>query len=147
MNSHFKNSFLVVMFAFISMFCWGVTPLFVKIGLKEIEPHVGLAIGSATTTIILFGWLAAGGGLARLGHISSTALIFLIAEAVLASFLGDLCYFIAIKHGQVSVVAAILSCSPLVTVVLCALFLNEALTVTKLAGTVLIVAGIILSLL
>ena len=137
---------MVILFSFISMFCWGVTPLFVKLGLKEVEPHIGLAIGSATTTIILFGWMLADGGLSKLNQVSSTALIFLIIEAMLASFLGDLSYFIAIKNGQVSVVAAILSCSPLVTVILCALFLHEALTVTKVGGALLIVVGIILTI-
>ena len=146
MNSH-KNSMMVIVFAFISMFCWGVTPLFVKLGLKDLEPHIGLAIGSATTTILLFGWILVGGGLPKLGQVSSTALIFLIIEAILASFLGDLSYFIAIKHGNVSVVATILSCSPLVTVILCALFLQEALTITKMGGAILIVAGIILTML
>ena len=137
---------MVVFFAFLSMLCWGVTPLLVKAGLKDIEPHIGLAVGSAVTTIILFGWMTADGGLSKLGQISSPSLLFLIIEAVLASFLGDLCYFIAIKHGQVSTVATILSCSPLVTVMLCAIFLNEALTITKMFGAVFVVVGIILTL-
>ena len=129
------------------MLCWGVSPLLVKAGLKDIEPHIGLAIGSAVTTIILFGWMMVDGGLSKLGQVSSLSLIFLIAEAIIASFLGDLCYFIAIKHGQVSVVATILSCSPLATVFLCAVFLNETLTIAKMTGAVFVVVGIILTLL
>lgn len=147
MNSRFKGSFMVVVFAFLSMLCWGVTPLLVKVGLKDISPHVGLAIGSAVTTIILFGWMTADGGLSKLGQISSPALTFLIIEAIIASFLGDLCYFIAIKNGQVSTVATILSCSPLVTVILCAVFLNETLTITKMIGAVMVVVGIVFTLL
>lgn len=145
MSSRYLN-ILVIIFSFVSMICWGVTPLFVKLGLKDIEPHAGLAIGASATVIILFGWMIADGSFSKIGQISSTALIFLILDAVLSSFIGDLAYFFAIKHGQVSLVATILSCSPLVTVILCALFLNETITAAKIIGAVLIVAGIIFTL-
>jgi transporter family protein len=146
MGSAGKNNFLVVLFAFIGMICWGVTPVFVKLGLKQLDPHIGLAIRTATTTIILTGWMIADGSFSRLGQVPVSALVFLIIEAFIATFVGDLAYFAAVKNGSVSLVAIILSCSPLVTMLISALFLHEALTATKVVGSLLIIGGIVLAL-
>lgn len=128
------------------MVCWGITPVFVKLGLKQLDPHIGLAIRTATTTIILTGWMIADGSFARLGQVPVSALIFLIIEAFIATFVGDLAYFAAVKNGSVSLVAIILSCSPLVTMLISMLFLHEAVTATKVVGALLIIGGIVLAL-
>lgn len=141
-----KNNLLVIVFAFIGMICWGITPLFVKLGLRGVDPHIGLAIRTATTTIVLTGWMICDGSFSKLGQVSTTAIIFLILEAIVATFIGDLAYFAAIKHGEVSLVAIILSCSPLVTMLISMIFLNEAITATRIIGAFLIIAGLILAL-
>lgn len=147
MNSSSSNGNLTtIIFAFIGMVCWGITPLFVKLGLKDMAPQIGLAIRTATTTIILTGWMIASGTFSKLGEVSTAALIFLIIEAIIATFIGDLAYFIAIKNGQVSLVSIILSCSPLVTILFASLFLKEAVTVTQIIGSILIIGGVILAL-
>jgi transporter family protein len=141
-----KNNIMVIIFAFIGMICWGITPMFVKFGLKEIEPHIGLAIRTATTTIILTGWMITDGSFVKINQIASTTLVFIVIEAILATFVGDLAYFAAIKQGEVSLVAIILSCSPLVTILCSIIFLNEAVSVTRVIGAVLIIAGIVLAM-
>lgn len=141
-----KNNLTVIILAFIGMICWGITPLFVKLGLKGIDPHIGLAIRTATTTIILTGWMLCDGSFSKLAGVSSSAVIFLIIEAVIATFIGDLAYFAAIKNGQISLVAIILSCSPLVTMLLSMIFFKEAITGTRIIGAFLIIAGIFLAL-
>ncbi|MGE5494258.1 MAG: EamA family transporter [Burkholderiales bacterium] len=146
MNPPGKSNFMVVILAFIGMVCWGITPLFVKLGLKDIDPHIGLAIRTATTTIILTGWMIADGSFARLNTVPASALVFLIIEAFIATFVGDLAYFAAVKNGSVSLVAIILSCSPLVTMLLSMIFLHEAVTGTKVLGSLLIIGGIVLTL-
>ncbi len=146
MDSPGKSNLTVVILALIGMVCWGITPLFVKLGLKDIDPHIGLAIRTASTTIILTGWMIADGSFSRLTMVPASALIFLIIEAFIATFVGDLAYFAAIKNGSVSLVAIILSCSPLVTMLLSMLFLHEAVTGTKIAGSLLIIGGIVLTL-
>lgn len=140
-----KNSFMVILLAFIGMVCWGITPLFVKLGLKDVPSHVGLAIRTATTTIILTGWMFADGSFIKINQVAPTTLVFLVIEAILATFVGDLAYFSAIKHGDVSLVAVIFSCSPLVTILCSILFLNEVVTLTRVIGAFLIVAGIVLA--
>jgi bacterial/archaeal transporter family protein len=141
-----KNNLPVIIFAFIGMVCWGITPLFVKLGLRNMDAHVGLAIRTATTTIILTGWMICDGSFSKLTQVSTVAVIFLILEAVVATFIGDLAYFAAIKHGEVSLVVIILSCSPLVTMLLSTIFLNEAITVTRIIGAFMIIGGIILAM-
>jgi len=140
-----KNNIAVLLFAFIGMVCWGITPVFVKLGLKSLDPHIGLAIRTATTTLILSGWMISDGSFSKLGEVPFAALLFLMIEAVLATFVGDLAYFAAIKRGDVSLVAIILSCSPLVTVLISMIFLKEAVTATRIMGAVLIIAGIFLA--
>jgi transporter family protein len=146
MGSPGKSNITVVILAFVGMICWGITPLFVKLGLKDIDPHIGLAIRTATTTIILTGWMVADGSFSRLTAVPVSALIFLIIEAFIATFVGDLAYFAAIKNGSVSLVAIILSCSPLVTMLLSMLFLHEAVTAAKVIGSLLIISGIVVTL-
>jgi transporter family protein len=141
-----KSNLYVILFAFIGMFCWGITPLFAKLGLKEVDPKISLAIRTATTTIVLTGWIISDGSLVKISQVSTISLLFLIAEAIVATFIGDLAYFIAIKHGQVSLVAIILSCAPLVTILFSMLFLKEAVTITQIIGSLLIIGGIIIAL-
>ena len=141
-----KNNLMVIIFAFIGMVCWGITPLFVKLGLKGVDPHIGLAIRTATTTIILTGWMICDGSFSKLSGVSSSAVIFLIIEAIIATFIGDLAYFAAIKNGEVSLVAIILSCSPLVTMLLSTIFLKEVITATRIVGAFLIITGIFLAM-
>ena len=71
-------------------------------------------------------------------------MIFLGLEGLLAAFVGDLAYYFALKHGDVSLVTLIMSCSPVISLTTAVLFLNEDLTIIRLAGSFLIVIGLAL---
>jgi transporter family protein len=147
MNSFFsKNNISVIVLSFIGMFCWGITPIFVKIGLKETAPQLGLAIRTATTTIILTGCMIGDGSFDKISKITVTTLVFLVAEAIVATFIGDLAYFAAVKNGQVSLVSIIFACAPLVTIIFSVIFLKETVNATRLIGSFMVIGGIILAL-
>lgn len=131
--------------AFIGMICWGIAPLFAKLGLKDVDPLTGLAVRTAFSLIIISSIMTINGSIFTLKSISSKALILLCVEAVFATIIGDLAYFAAIKKGDVSIVTIIMSSSPLVTILCATLFLGEPFTLPRTIGAVLIVIGIFIA--
>lgn len=136
---------MVFLFAFVGMICWGVAPIFVKLGLANLNPIVGLAIRTTITIIILTSWMFFDGSIYKLKEISLSAFVLLAIEAILATLIGDLAYFSAIKRGAVSLVTIIMASSPLVTIICSVIFLGEQITVSRIVGAVMIIAGIILA--
>jgi transporter family protein len=84
------------------------------------------------------------GSLVELKSIPAKALVLLIIEAAMATILGDLAYFAALKRGSASIVMIIMACSPLVTILFSVFFLHEALTYKVLFGAFLTFVGLIL---
>lgn len=137
---------MVFLLAIIGMICWGVAPIFVKIGLSNINPLVGLAIRTLFTASIIMCWMVADGSIVQLKNVSLNTLMLLGIEAILATLIGDLSYFAAVKRGAVSLVTIIMSSSPLITMVCAVIFLGEQFTLMRVLGAVLITLGIILVL-
>ncbi|MEL4106355.1 EamA family transporter [Oscillospiraceae bacterium WX1] len=135
---------MVYFFAFIGMLCWGVSPIFAKLGLKDINPLVGLSVRTFFTATAILIWLLLSGGITELKDISSKALFLLVLEAILATLIGDLAYFAALKQGSPAIVMLIMACSPVVTILTAVLFLGEKLTLSHLIGACLAMIGIIL---
>jgi Predicted membrane protein len=137
---------MVFILAFIGMICWGVAPLFVKLGLKDIDPLVGLAIRTAFTIIVISGVMLINGSIFQLKNVPPKTFLLLAAEALLATLIGDLAYFAAVKRGAVSLVTIIMSSSPLVTIICSVIFLGEQVTFTRVIGAALIILGIIIAI-
>jgi len=57
--------------------------------------------------------------------------------------LGHLAYYYAVKYGDVSKMVPVISSFPLITVILAILLLSEKLTLTKVIGAILIIAGVV----
>lgn len=124
--------------------CWGIAPVFGKVGLRGVNPVVGLAARTLITVLFVGGMVLACGGVRRIGDISTKGWYFLAAEAALATFAGDLAYYAAIKQGEVGMTALILAASPLLTLWAGWAFLGEHLSAVKLVGAALIVIGVML---
>lgn len=135
---------MVVLLAILGMICWGIAPIFAKIGLSNINPMAGLAIRTMFAAGIMVSWVIIGGLFSEVRSIPLHTWIFIAMEAVLATLVGDYAYYTAIKHGDVSLVTIIMSTSPLVTILCAVIFLGEQITLLRIAGAVLVVAGIVL---
>ena len=135
---------MVYFYAIIGMICWGISPLFAKSGLKGIDPIVGLSIRSFFTAAAIMLWMFLSGGITELRGIPGKTLLLLVAEAILATIIGDLAYFAALKFGSPSVVMIIMACSPVVTILCSVFFMHEHLTYKTLLGAGLTIIGLIL---
>jgi transporter family protein len=127
------------------MFCWGLAPLFGKLGLVQINSITALSIRTIFAASMIISWnLVFGNGLGRYLAVPPKNLIFIVLEALLATLIGDLAYFMALKQGNINQVTLIMSSAPLITIISSYLFLGEHTNLPQLAGALLIVAGLAL---
>lgn len=133
-----------VWMAILAMICWGIAPLFAKAGLNNTNPIAGLILRTMIAAVIVSGWLGLSGNMQQMKTIPVNSWVLLAVEALLATILGDLAYYVAIKNEDVSVVAMIMSTSPLITLLCAAVFLGEAITAWKVIGAAYIILGIVL---
>lgn len=136
---------IVFWLSIFGMICWGIAPVFAKLGLKDLDPMAGLIIRTLTAACFVIGFMGFRGGkdiVAQFKEMTIKTWAFITIEALLATLIGDLAYYAAIKKGNVSIVATIMASSPLVTMLLSVIFLGEELTFYKIFGAVLIIIGI-----
>lgn len=124
-------------------FCWGLAPIFGKLGLRDVHPMDGLAARTTVTLAFLLMWVLTTRGLDRIASISSMDWFYLSLEAFLATLAGDLAYYAALKQGGAGTSAVILSVSPVITVWLGSMFLQEGLSTRQLVGVALVALGVL----
>lgn len=136
---------LVFILALFAMVCWGLAPVFAKIGLSRVNPLAGLALRTYIATALLTGWVLCSGTFIQIKAIPKQAWVLIGIEGLLVTIIGDLAYYAALKYGEVSFVTLIMSCSPLISIVTAVLFLGEHITLYRLSGTLLIIMGLVLT--
>ncbi len=132
-----------IFWAILSALVWGSAPVLFKLGLKgEVSPLVGIFIHNLTATLFAFLFVV----LLRedIFNYPLKELAFVALGGFVSGFLGLLVYYKAIKVGEVSIVAPIAASSPLFSTLLAVAFLGENLTLSKLAGSILVIVGIVL---
>lgn len=135
---------MYLFFAIIGAICWGIAPLLSKIGLQGVNPVIGLMIRTVITMSLVSFFIIITGSTHQVKHIPLTSFLMLSAEAVLATFIGDLSLFIAIKKGPLPTVATIMAVSPLITLAFAVFFLGDHITIKQLIGACLVILGIVL---
>ena len=134
-----KEIFMWVIFALLSAFFAGITAVLSKVGIKNVNSDLGTAI--RTIVVFVFAWLMvlvvdAWDGITS---ITSKTLIFLVLSG-LATGASWLCYFKALKLGDVNKVAPIDKSSTVLTMILAFIFLGEKITILK--GVCIILIGL-----
>lgn len=135
---------MVIWIALFGMVCWGIAPIFAKLGLNNVNPVAGLVLRTMMAACLVTSWVGFSGTVGQLKGISFNSWLLIGIEAVLATVVGDLAYYTAIKDGNVSVVSIIMSIAPLVTMVCSSIFLGEPLTIWRVIGAGYIIFGMIL---
>lgn len=126
--------------AFASAFFAGLTAIFGKIGVSELNSNYATLIRTAVILAILGAIVAWRGEWQPLGQVPGRSLFFLILSA-LATGASWLCYYHALKLGPVSRVAPIDKMSVVVAMTLAFVFLGEAFTWKTALGGALVTAG------
>ncbi len=125
--------------ALLSAFFAGVTAVLAKVGVQQIDSNLATAI--RTVVILIFAWgIALVTNKEPFSAIGRRTWIFLILSGI-ATGLSWLCYFRALKLGEVSQVAPVDKLSVVVAIALAAIFLREHLTWHHWVGGTLIFAG------
>ena len=132
----------VVLFLILTAFLWGATPVLEKIGLGKVDPLTGVTIRSIAVTLALIVYLVFTGRMRQIFQVDAKAWVIFSITGLMAGLFGMITYFIALKRGATSQVVPIAAAYPLITAILSVLILGERVTPLRLAGTVLIVAGI-----
>lgn len=117
--------------------------IFGKVGVARVDPVLATAVRSVIMAVVVVAAAIAGGKLRGLGAIDGRAWWAIIVAGI-AGAVSWLAYFLALKAGSASHVAAIDRLSVAFVVILAALFLGEAFTWKIGIGATLMVAGAIL---
>lgn len=131
-------------FAFLVILFWGSAPIFGKLGLTKLDPTIGLAVRSFVISAIMLVYLFFTKQISSIAQADLKSLSFVAVEGILASLLGHLAYYYALKYGQVSQISPLIAAFPIVTVTLAVLFLGESFTWNKFLGAAFIIIGVIL---
>lgn len=129
-----------IVFAVLSAFFAGITAVLSKVGIKNVNSNLGTAI--RTIVVFIFAWLMVFvvGSQNTITDIGSRTLVFLILSGI-ATGASWLCYFHALKYGDVNKVAPIDKSSTILTMLLAFIFLHEEITWLKAVCIVLIGLG------
>lgn len=135
-----------LIFAILSAFFAAATAVLAKIGIDGVDSNLATAIRAMVVLLMAWGIVFVTHAEAGIGAISTKGWLFLILSG-LATGTSWLCYFYAIKMGDVSKVVPIDKCSLVITIILAALFLGEAFTWKTLIGSLMIVGGTLIMIL
>jgi len=124
---------------------WGIVPILEKMGLAKIPIWagicyrcVGIFIGLSLLVFFKFDEI-------KPVIVSMPKGWYFIALAgLMASIIGQIFFYNALKSGEASKIVPVAGSFPLVTFLLGVLFLKESVTASKMAGLMLILSGIFL---
>src|ERR1700761_767656 len=128
--------------ALLSAFFAALTAILAKVGVADINPNLATAIRTSVILVITWGLALATSGKGDWAALTSRAWFFLAASGVMTG-LSWLCYFRALKLGDVAKVAPVDKLSVAMAMVLAVIFLGEKLKPQEAIGAGLIVLGVI----
>ena len=129
--------------AILTAVIWGCVPLLEKAGLVKVTAFVGLfyrSLGVIIGILILSLFMVKPQEIKAIDLKSASLLIL---GGFLASFVGQICFYHSLKAGEISRVVPVSGTYPLIAFLLGVLLLGEAMTLPKILGALLVVAGIV----
>src|ERR1700724_2171909 len=138
------NGMTWTIYAILSAFFGALVAIFGKIGVRDVDSNLAVAI--RTVIIVFFAWgiVALQGNAADLFRISRHSLLFLFLSAI-ATGLSWLFYYRALQLGEASRVAPIDKLSVALAVGMAFAFLGEKPSIGNVMGAALIIAGVLVT--
>ena len=130
-----------VLYALIAGLFWGTSPVLVKRGLAHASVSAATLIQQTTILVTLLAAALLEGDLFS-GKISRLALLVFCCTGIVGAYLGRTLFVKSVDQMGAARAQSVNNSSPLVTVLLAASFLGERLSLTILAGVILIISGI-----
>lgn len=131
-----------IVYAILSMVFAGFTSVIAKLGLEGISGELGLGLRTVVVFLLVTGFGLAVVPRAELAALTPANLGWLALSGVTTT-LSWIFYYKALKLGEVSTIALIDKGSFVVAVLLAWLLLREQITARVVAGSVLILAGLL----
>lgn len=130
--------------ALLTAFIWGFVPFLEKVGLAAVEPTAAYLVRCSGVFLGVVIIIAFTPQFPSFGKMGIKSIFFLVLAGILAGFVAQVVFYRALKMGEISRIIPITSCYPLFTFLLGWLFLGEEVTLSKIAGMLLILGGIVL---
>ena len=128
--------------ALLSALFSALTAILAKVGVAEVNPNLATAIRTTVILFVTWGLAFATSGKADWSALTQRAWIFLGASGLMTG-LSWLCYFRALKLGDVSKVAPVDKLSVAIAIILAVIFLGEKVKTQEAIGAALIVLGVV----
>ncbi|MDD4849486.1 MAG: EamA family transporter [Gemmiger sp.] len=129
-----------ILLAFAGAAFAGVVAIFAKLGYRNMDSNLATALRTIVVLLCAWGMVALTGKGASLGGITPKSWLFLVLSG-LATGASWLCYFRALQLGSVNKVTPVDKTSTILTILLAAAILGEALTPIKIGCVLLIALG------
>lgn len=130
----------------LAAFCYSTNPILIKFGLRiSNEPLLGACIGMVASTVAYLSYFCLTGQIRDLFTLPRWVGVYFSIAGV-CSTLGVFSFFAAHEYIPAAVVAPLTAAAPLVTMTLSHFTLKgvERISTADVAGTILIVAGVVL---
>lgn len=129
--------------ALLAALVWGSAAFCEKMGLLGMDPlmgvwvrALGVFLGGAVLTIFIPQFSV------KFAQIGWSSFAWLLGGGILASIIGQIFFYQALKIGEIGRVASVGGSWPLVAFVLGMIFLGETVTLRKAAGVALVFLGV-----
>ena len=130
--------------ALLTAFIWGFVPFLEKIGLSSVEPTAAYLVRCSGVFLGVVILVAFTPQFPSFGKMGIKAIVFLVLAGILAGVVAQLVFYKALKMGEISRIIPVTCCYPLFSFLLGWIFLGEEITLSKVAGMLLILGGILL---
>jgi bacterial/archaeal transporter family protein len=138
-----ETNFAWIPWALLSALAGAILATLTKVGLKDVDPDVGLAVQSIVVLILAWSTLTLGGHFRQLADLDRQAWICLLLAGAVTSA-SYLFLFRAVKLGDVSHVVPVDRLSLVFAIILGVVILKERINGLTVLGGALMAAGAIL---
>ena len=128
--------------ALLSALFAALTAILAKVGVADVNPNLATAIRTTVILVITWGLAFCTSDRADWTALTSRAWFYLAASGLMTG-LSWLCYFRALKLGDVAKVAPVDKLSVALAIILAVIFLGERLKTQEAVGAALIVLGVV----